>query len=1278
MDAPNVIFYGDKSQVKLTRKVRSGLFSSTRVTLGFRYSLCLHFAFCHGPVDALLEIQTNNKVAFSGNITGGTGDEGEDFVCDARTIYGGDSDIELESGGFGGVYAACTFYKGTETQSANSYLESILETEIPAHRGTCHLVWKGPSSGNLVYNHDLGDPTIIFTREPFLSGYVGTSPNLTPLNFVLRRLPNMLSGSSDTYYNINNGDANPADILYELMANDEWGMGLSTSLIDTPTFKYAQQKLYEEGLGFSGQWDSPRQISEVIDEILGYIDGVIYVDLSTGLVTLKLARDDYDVNNLLTFDEDSIVEITDFSRSSWDETTNEVVVSYIDRFQKFKEKTAIAQDLANSRIQGDIISAKTSYVGISNKTIASKIAFRDLRVLSLPLARCTIKMNRKGIVLRPGMPFKLVWPDYDISQMVFRATRIRYGELENGQMEVDAVQDVFSLSNSVYGDPPSAQGNYTPPNAEIITNFLSSECPYFFSGEQQKVIVFAAESAKNQLSFNTYASVGSLLGTYTQIDSGDTFTPTGTLNHSYSAITADVDTTNTLTVVPSEPNNLVFLQGFVEDYVKTGENLFLITDGTKHEICAFEGVVQSSGNYVLSNIWRGLLDTVPQSWSSGARLWFFSYGQAFSGQPFSLGNDVYTKVESIVSGKKSDLSAPQLVSISGRSLRPYPPGYFRINGSTSTVNISSGTDITVTWEPRNRVSQGEKVVKQFQTDIADPEARTEYYIKFFNASNTLIKQDITTNESYTYTNIDQIADNSGIEPKVVTVQLFSRRDGLSSLYPQQRTLIRPTGTAPAPVPYSPPTDTYVPPKPSDAVSINGIKICTNTPTNGQALVYDSTAGCWKPGTIAVTLNGDVTGLTTANTVEKIRNKTVSPSAPTENQFLGWNNIASQWEPKNIASASSGSTCVTSFSDVAENLTANNTWTDITDASVAFTPPELSNMHCTFTCEVAGISANAEKIGFRFLLDNTTPSETWSLEKNIFPSNDEKHLVTVHTVFENIPANTSHSVKAQWNDMGSNLDVTILDRRITVINCKSPYDDDFLPNQVSGIGFWFEADQLTGISNNNPVNSILDNSGNSRHFPAFSTSSPDTRGIYKTAQVNGKPAIQFIHDGNSATTSNTRYDGTNFLTGFTEGEIFIIMKAASDPATSNIKGNYGVFGSDTTQIQHVPFTDGTIYDGFGSTARKNTGNPTNNLASFFLYNVSTKANLFTVRINGSQHYTTNTNTVGWTTTPRLGGQAGNFSSAGFDGYIAAIIIYNRVLNSSERAAVRAYCAAKYSV
>lgn len=1273
MDGANVTWYGDLKTVKLTRKVKTGLLSSTRAGIGFRYSIGMQLAMCHGPVDALLEVRTADKVAFTGNVTNLTGDNGEEFVVDARTIYGGDSDEQLQSGGTGGVYASCTFYRGTGTQNANPYFESVLGVPVPAQRGVCYVMWKGPSSNNLVYNYDLYDHSV-FIREPFLSGYVGTSQNMQNIAFVLKRLPNFLSGEDDTFYNINSGDANPADVLFELLTNDEWGMGLPPELVDVPSFKAVQQKLYTEGLGFSGIWDSPRQITDVMNEILLYIDGAMYPDLTTGLMTLKLARDDYEIDNIPLLDESSIVEITDFSRGSWNETTNEVIISYVDRFQKFKDKTAAAHDVANHRIQGDIISSKTSYLGISNQATATKIASRDLQQLTIPLIKCTIKVNRKAYKIRPADVFKVVWPDYDVAQVIFRAIRVRYGELENGQMEIDCIQDVFSLGESIYGIGTSSEWTNPVIGAEIPTLFEVFEAPYFYTGDAQRIQVVAKQPNDGQLAYNTYTA-SDIGASYLQVATGGTYTPTGTLDASYSALTADVDVTNTLVVTPASPDAMSFLTDLTPEIISNGENLFIISNGTKYEVLAFEDITYDSGTgkYTLSKIWRGLLDTVPQNWSSGDRLWFFTYGDTIPTTVYS--GTMFSKIQSVASNEVSALSDPEILNIRQRSIRPYPPGHFRLNSSTTAVNITDGSNIVVNWASRNRVRQADMVFKQFDTDVI-PEARTEYYIKFFNASNTLIKTvGPLTTQTYTYLNSEQVTDNSGTEPKIVTVQLYSKRDGLYSLYPQQRTLIRPTGTAPAPPAYTPGSETYTPPPADDAVSIGGIRVCTTAPTDGQTLIYNVTNNCYQPGEPSVVLGGDLDGTTDDAIVVGLQTRPLSSAAPAANDFIGWNHLTNMYEPKNVAVGSSGSAALSSFTDVPESHTANNTWEDIGDMTVAYTPPEISNLMATFICEITGNSASNEHIAFRFQLDGSSTSEVWVRSKDILPSNNEKHLIEIHTVFENVTANTSHSVKVQWHDNGSNLDVTIYNRRLTLVTCKSPYDSNFNPSVLSGLQYWFDTSQLTGFSNNDPVPQMTDFSGNARHFVAGT--SPNTQGVFKTNQLNGLPSLRFTHDGNATTQTNTTYIGPNFLGTYTEAELFVVLKAAADPASSNLKGSYAAFGTDFN-ITHYPFTDGTVYDDFGSNVRKNTGNPSTNLATFNLYNVTTKANSWVSRINGTQFYSTTTNTVAWNSAPQFGGNANTDGDAGLDGDIVEVILFNRGLNSSERGNIRNYISDKYAV
>src|SRR5262249_15868627 len=98
---------------------------------------------------------------------------------------------------------------------------------------------------------------------------------------------------------------------------------------------------------------------------------------------------------------------------------------------------------------------------------------------------------------------------------------------------------------------------------------------------------------------------------------------------------------------------------------------------------------------------------------------------------------------------------------------------------------------------------------------------------------------------------------------------------------------------------------------------------------------------------------------------------------------------------------------------------------------------------------------------------------------------------------------------------------------------------------------------------------------------------------------------------------------------------------------------------------------------GSTTRKSCGAPVISLGNTFIYEVSSAANAWTNWINGTQQFTTGTNSVSAWTTPSLG-----FSSLGAGSYydrdFAEFVLYNRVLLRGERALVNRYLGARYGV
>lgn len=220
---------------------------------------------------------------------------------------------------------------------------------------------------------------------------------------------------------------------------------------------------------------------------------------------------------------------------------------------------------------------------------------------------------------------------------------------------------------------------------------------------------------------------------------------------------------------------------------------------------------------------------------------------------------------------------------------------------------------------------------------------------------------------------------------------------------------------------------------------------------------------------------------------------------------------------------------------------------------------------------------------------------------------------------------------------------------------------------TNLRLWLPVNNLVGYSDNDTVPTWTDFSG-----LGFDGTPPvvASRAVYKTGVVNSQPVLRFAGAG----TSHDYYQFGNVMASAAAGEVFIVVKVDADPPPDVSQSGLWKF-DPTEEVTHYPYTDGVIYDTFGTTARKTTGNPTASLAAWNIYNVSSAAGAWTSRINGVQHYTTATNTVGWSATPLIGYSN---SDRGLDGDIAEVIVYNAVLGSTDRTTILDYLAAKYGI
>ncbi|HXC25273.1 MAG TPA: phage tail protein [Gemmatimonadaceae bacterium] len=521
-------------------------------------------------------------------------------------------------------------------------------------------------------------------------------------------------------------DANPACVIYDVMTNPRFGVGKPRSRFDIDSFMAVADTLYTEKTGYSGIIDTSANVDSILADINRHYDLVLYTDPQTSLWTLKAIRNDYDVNTLPVFDQSNILETPGFTRPDVPDLINEVKVEYISRADLFTPRVMPAQNLAMFVQQGEVKSTTVQFHGISTAAVAQRLAQRELKAASYPIAQATLKVNREAWKMRLGDPFKFTWAPLGVSNMVMRVVEISYGALDdsNFAVTIKAVEDIFGLGTTAYVRPPANGWSdpAQPPEPVAVQELI--EAPYYLVGENRYVLDLASRSNDQQQSAEVWdpdaTEYNNLLVP---------FTPSGTLLEGYPATGPAIDPDGF--VLSSNNFDLNTLNSTDSAGVVKGTNLCIIDS----EWMSWETVIANGdGTYTIKGIRRSIMDTLPTDHLAGSRVWFQSDGSVVT-QIDPLPMDESVTVRNQSTSLLGTLPAGQALTMSlttdSRAFKPYPPGNVLINGDDAERYRTIPTvDLTLTWAHRNRLWQKTNSSLSAQSDPDDPAgAEGTYTIK---------------------------------------------------------------------------------------------------------------------------------------------------------------------------------------------------------------------------------------------------------------------------------------------------------------------------------------------------------------------------------------------------------------------------------------------------------------------------------------------------------------------------------------------------------------------
>lgn len=732
LKGPNTTWFGDLAKKKITKKVKTGIFSSTKITQGWKYSLGVQLVFGWGAMDELIDFVFGDKSIFGDaaktGTQGGYGDAGAfasltpgnsitvggvqvtdhgdyySFTMDSPELLGNDDPKE-------GVKGPVKIYKGTFTQPSNDYLQAQWgEIETSAFRPLIHAVLE--------------------------HCYLGNSATPPAISLVARRTPNPLALTGGAH-NIA-GDANVANMCYEVMTNLIAGMKISPARIDIASFAACGQTLGTEGLGVSMVVETATTGKQLLAEMLRHVDGVIYPDPETGLYTMKLARADYDIEDLPIFDKTNVdPDSIEFSRISWEDTKNTTVIRYVDRNMNFKVEPVEYKDAANIYVRGGQIDSESiDFLGYSNKEEALATAARVNKTRSSPLCRAQFITNRVGWTLRPGSVLRFQFPDLGIVDVVMRVLSIDYGNLEDPKIQVTCIEDVFAVNAFAFDAPPGS--SWTPPPATDPAALQASrlwEVPYQMLGDERRMVAALGvrDDATAVTGFEVW--VDDAGGTnYVLRDRAEGTLAGGTLDVAFNR----GDTA--LTVANLEDESL--LEDGTPEEVAQGYYLLLVDD----ELMGWTTKTDNlDGTWTFGGLVPGAMDTVERDHLLGAQVYFLD-----TTIPSASGEAGYTEDLTITaklptttpSGTLALGSTPQkTVTTVSRAQRPNPPGNFEINATRPEDLAAAAGTLTITFAHRNKLVPG--VIAQTAGDQG-PEPGVTYTLRAYNDDTDvlLVEQDL--------------------------------------------------------------------------------------------------------------------------------------------------------------------------------------------------------------------------------------------------------------------------------------------------------------------------------------------------------------------------------------------------------------------------------------------------------------------------------------------------------------------------------------------------------
>lgn len=570
-------------------------------------------------------------------------------------------------------YGLIRFYWGTETQVADFYLRRWSRIEHPPYHGMCYLV----------------------AHQLFL-GFNQT--NVQNFEVVVGRFP--VLGSSPKAIG---DDANPANILYDLLTHPRLGRALPYGVLDTAAFESLGGELAGEKIGISPLVNTQREAAQLIQDILEYFDGYPVID-TAGVLSFGRVRPSDAV--VAQIDETLMSEPINISPKDWSSTFNETNVKFSDPTHNFEPDARTWRDRGNFQVTGQLNTQTIERLWVTNPNVASFLAAALGRTASLPEATGSLKLRYTSLFdnLHPGSVFLLNYPPRGYVDLRCRITDVILADPGKPEYEIHFMIDrSYLLAGLVVAAAGAGGGEEPVPVAQIetlrIVELPVGLCP------DGKLALCALCAREDPLTGGFVVHLGAgydatgLIApeSFEPVQAGDRFAFHGELLEDYPANTQPID----LSIgIPVRLSGVDLELPEATQFTALADELLAFIDG---EVLA---VVHASlvgiAEYRLS-VARGRFGSPVQAHAVGADVFVIAKADLVAIQHASLQpkNTAILKIQATTGQALADLQdTPETtLAISGRIYSEPPPAVSLNGKTTASVVTTAGTDLAVVLTP---------------------------------------------------------------------------------------------------------------------------------------------------------------------------------------------------------------------------------------------------------------------------------------------------------------------------------------------------------------------------------------------------------------------------------------------------------------------------------------------------------------------------------------------------------------------------------------------------